>query len=253
MSFRSLEGPLTTIHREDGFDEHGYRIQHTKASIGSTSFSFSSRPRDKFQPNEGDHLIVELDASGQHAVRCYAPYLNKGTGKKWKELARATSAVQHRYKLIQGTVKHKELNRVRADLTRDNSWPRHYFRVVLIEGDDFILAEKLGGGVRPGDKVQLLWNDDLGLIAYRNMTRGHRSGPIWTDWLIVLLASTAVGWMFFHFLALLGEPDAAKIIMLLLLGAIPTFFIGTLLWREYDGRRKLALLDERVRESDPVR
>lgn len=250
MSFRSLEGPLTSIHREDGFDEHGHRIQHTQASIGTTDFSFSSRPRDNFHPNEGDYLIVELDASGQHAVRCFAPYLNKGIGKNWKDLAQAASARQHRYKLIQGTVKHKELNRVRADLTRDNSWPRHYFRVVLIEGDDFILAEKLGGGVRPGDKVQLLWNDDLGLIAYRNTTRGHRSGPIWTDWLIVLIASAVVGWMFFHFLALVGEPDAAKIFMLLLLGSIPTFFIGSLLWREYNSRKTLALLDERVQQAE---
>lgn len=250
MPVQLLEGPLSAMEHEDGFDAHGYPVQHTKATIKGDTFSFTTRPKDKFLPRIGDHLIVELDTSGCRALRCYAPYRNRGVGKGWKDLMHHPSAAAHRYRLIRGTVKHKEINHVRADITRDSSWPSHYYRVVLTDGDDFLLAEKLGGGVKPGDTVQLLWNDDQGLIAYRNTTRGHRSGPIWTDWSIVLIASAVVGWMFFHFVDLLGEPDGGKIFMLLLLGAIPTFFIGSLLWREYDGRKKLALLDERVQQAE---
>jgi hypothetical protein len=252
MAFTFIEGPVSAIAQEDGFDEYGYPVQQHTLTVGTTTVTYTSRPKDKFLLRIGDHILVEVDPDRKAAVRCYAPYLERGVGKGWQALARRASP-EHRYKLIHGTVKHKEINHVRADITRDNSWPGHYYRVVLTQGDDFLLAEKLGGGVKPGDVVQVLWSARRGMIAYRNITRGHRSGPNWTDWAIMLIVSVILGWMFFHFLALLGEPDAGKIFMLLLLGSVPLFLIGSLFWREYTDRRKLALLDERVRQAGPLK
>lgn len=249
MSNRMIQGPLSDIDREDGFDEDGYPIQLSKARIGTTEFGFTSRRGDYFMPDAGDFLIVELDASGKKAIRCYSPYHHKGTGKGWKKLARTPAALEHRYRVLQGQVKHKEINHVRADMARENSWPSHYYRVVLTNGQDFLLDEKLGGHVRSGDQVQVLWHGEQGLIAYRNLTRPKRSGPKWTDWLIVAVFGIPLLWMFFHFLALLGEPDGGKIFMLVMFALLPVGWVWFLIARHVESRRCLALLDERIRRG----
>lgn len=249
MPSQLIEGPIAAIDRTDGFDEGGYPQQHSKVRIADTVFTFSVRQFHPLNPDEGEYLIAELDPSGQRAVRCYAPYRDIGMGRGWKQLRKRPSALEHRFKVIHGQVQHKEINHVRADLTREGSLPSHYYRVVLTNGETFLLDEQLGGHVRSGDDVQVLWHGAQGLIAYRNLTRPKRSGPRWTDWLIVIGFSIPLVWMFVHFLQLMTEPDGFKVFFLVLIGCLPVFWAASLIRRHVRSQRMLALLEERMQEE----
>lgn len=242
----TMQGRVTDVERATFFDEDGVRMLRYWFTVAGRQVKLELRESAPLEINVGDEVVMELAADGVSVISLYNTFRDRGHGPRWKHLKRGLGPWAGT-RIVRGTVKHKERNRTRDDMSREGYHTSVYFVVELAHGERILVDERAGDPVRPGHEVEALLarggRTEIDTLAFRDRTAGTDSMPSpWPSRVALVATMVMVG--FLVHVVRTQAMDGPRWLMLLLLLAVP----GGLWWSFSSGRREarraLTRLDE---------
>ena len=237
----TMQGSISKLDQAEYFDDDGIRMRRHYLTMGDRQLKLELRESARLGLTVGDEVILELAADGVMVTSIYNRHTDQGHGTRWKRLKRSLGPWAGT-RVIRGTVKHKERNRSRDDLSREGYHTVVYFVIELEDGVRFLLDERAGTPVRPGHRVEALvgrgGRDEFDTLAFRDLTAGTDSMPSpWPARVALIASLVTIG--FLVQVVRTHVMDGPRWFMLLLILAVP----GGLWWmfatRRWKSRRAL--------------
>lgn len=232
------QGYISHCDYEKKFDDNGIAYLMHTITLNNENFTIRSANNNAFNPAKGRYIVFEVNEDSNIGLRALITFPLKGTGKNWKQLKKLVHDEKYFYDSIIGVVKHKELKSEADDLSKDGYTGSQSFKIVLENGDYFMVSSREGKRIKAGDKVQKLIADEYGFGLIRNLTTGYTTKSSLISTIIVSLLIIAAILICFYLTQLPGELDAGKIAIIVIVAFIP-LSLSSLLYKEFITRPRL--------------